>query len=423
MKRIALFAGLASVVALTFLAAPTTAQETERTAELPPGAQMTQWTNALMGSVDIAAILPGGRVADKSVMSPPGGQDPLPICAGTSNRDVSLDRSGALGAQATARGPNGTLIQVVYVYADRAAADAAWLTAHRNIDRTCDDATPGSVNSGQYATTLAQIDDSIQLLWFQPEKGKVAGSELAAMEAATPLLAQRWAERETLPLTQSPLLTLAEGSMLADADVPSALPIMAVEDGAWSMFDANAAPFAGPNTCRASARLPSGLVNFTVALGSTGDVFVNQGAISQSMQVYASVQDAQRAWRKLRRVVGSCTQTPNAPIRPDTTVNRLSNGVSPLTFQGNRGVWSRSFSGYGSNDSQCTDSDGKSVPCATFSTKLYEIHLLVGNAIQTVSYYTGRDSVRQMPLDQESVNALAQQLAERWVAGAAQMTG
>jgi hypothetical protein len=229
------------------------------------------------------------------------------------------------------------------------------------------------------------------------------------MEAVTPLLAQRWAERSTLPLTQSPLLTAAESSMLTEADVPAALPIMSVDDGAWSLFDADAGPYAGPMTCRASVRLPSGMVNFTVALGSTGDVFVAPGAVSQSMQVYASVGEAEGVWRQLRRVVATCTETPNAPIRPDTSVQRLRHGVSPLAFQGNRGVWSRSFNGYGGDPS--------------FSTKTYTIHLLVGNAIQTVTYYAGTTGVRQIPLDQESVNELAQQLADRWVAAVAQMTG
>jgi hypothetical protein len=43
----------------------------------------------------------------------------------------------------------------------------------------------------------------------------------------------------------------------------------------------------------------------------------------------------------------------------------------------------------------------------------------VGNAIQTVTYYKTVDGITDMPLDQAAVNAVAEQLAQRWVATSA----
>ena len=57
--------------------------------------------------------------------------------------------------------------------------------------------------------------------------------------------------------------------------------------------------------------------------------------------------------------------------------------------------------------------------CEGFTAKDYMISLLVGNAIQTVTYYKTVDGIRDMPLDQAAVNAVAEQLAQRWVATAA----
>ena len=51
--------------------------------------------------------------------------------------------------------------------------------------------------------------------------------------------------------------------------------------------------------------------------------------------------------------------------------------------------------------------------------KTYVLGLLLDNSIQTVTCNRGMDGMKQVPLDQDAVNALAVTRAQRWVASAA----
>ena len=130
--------------------------------------------------------------------------------------------------------------------------------------------------------------------------------------------------------------------------------------------------------------------------------------------MYATAAAARKAWRKLTAAVLDCTEGGSGPLSQTKQESRQSSGTSALTFQGTPGVWSRELDTY-PDTGTCTNDAGRKVACEGFTAKDYMISLLVDNAIQTVTYYKTVDGIRDMPLDQAAVNAVAEQLALRWV--------
>ncbi len=211
----------------------------------------------------------------------------------------------------------------------------------------------------------------------------------------------RLAGAAALALTQDPLLTSAQRAMITPADVPASLPYTLPADGGWSTFQSYE-PGNGPWVCGDST-LPKGTASFEAGFGGQGGVTAEPGAWDQRVEAYATADAARKAWRKLTAAVLDCTDGGSGPLSQKKQESRQASGTSALTFEGTPGVWSRELDTYPD-----TGSPG-------FSSKNYMISLLVGNAIQTVTYYTTVDGITDMPLDQAAVNAVAEQLAQRWV--------
>ena len=87
-----------------------------------------------------------------------------------------------------------------------------------------------------------------------------------------------------------------------------------------------------------------------------------------------------------------CTEGGSGPLSQTKPESRQTSGTSALTFQGTPGVWSRELDTY-PDTGTCTNDAGRKVACEGFTAKDYMISLLVGNAIQTVTYYTTVDGI------------------------------
>ncbi len=245
---------------------------------------------------------------------------------------------------------------------------------------------------------MVPVGDAIQVTSYVRQSPTLGSRVPAAINALSGRLADRWAQRATAPNSQGPLVTGAETSMLMTSDVPAELPVTTPEEGGWSSFTADA-PGNGPWTCALRANLPAGSWTFSSSLGGTGDVTAEPGALLQAVNVYQTDDAASAAWIKLRRAVLGCNDPSRPPISPTKPISRTASGVSAFQFDGVAAVWSRDFS---------TD------PGSGFSMKSYTIHVLSGNAIQSVTYYLTRDEIADLPLDQLAVNTLAEQLMMRW---------
>ena len=154
----------------------------------------------------------------------------------------------------------------------------------------------------------------------------------------------------------------------------------------------------GKGSRHARVDIPAGTASLTSSYGGSGGPLAIPGTIYQQVYVYPSTAAAREAWSKLTAGVRTCNDKQPVPLTSTEPVNRSESGISTLTVGGVPGVWSRNLS--------------TSPP--EFTTKSYTIHLLVGEAIQLLTYSTGRNGVGNVPLDQAAVNALAESLAIRW---------
>jgi hypothetical protein len=409
----------------------------------PPSADVFVATsNAMMRPSDVPTSLLPDEAWSVSYMSPPGGQDPYPVCISSPRRSLDLPLRDAMGYQSGAYG----LTQVVYAYASPQIAQAAWATVNRQVPAKCsgkfmlgDSLT--TVTSGRLAATattpagwwvrtdvagaaagasyvtVRPVGDSIQMVFYSNIPSNTTQAQRAGVDALSRTLAVRLADAAALPVTQDPLLTSAQRAMITSTDVPASLPFTLPANGGWSSFTSYA-PGNGPWACN-GPNLPAGEASFETALGGDGGVVSEPGAWDQRLEVYPTAAAASAAWRKLTKAVLSCTGGSRGPLSPTKPASRQWSGTSALTFNGTAGVWSRDLDSQPSAASSCTDNTGRRVACPEFTSKSYTIHLLMGTAIQSVSYYTSVDGIRDMPLDQAAVNAVAEQLALRWVATAA----
>lgn len=430
---------LAALLAATMaLATPSAAAQPDPVLPPPSADVFVSTTNAMMRPGDVpASLLPKGAWS-VGFQSPPGGQDPFPVCVYGRNSTVTLPLENAIAYQAGANG----FAQIVYDYSSTAKAQAAWSRVNRQVPARCtgaytlDDSTT-TITSGRlpaaagspagwwvrsdvsggsgYGTymTVRPVGDAIQMVYLYNDSSTPTRAQAARINALSRTLAVRLAGAAALPLTQDPLLTTAQRAMITTTDVPASLPYTLPADGGWSTFQSYE-PGNGPWVCGGS-NLPKGSASFESGFGGQGDITAEPGAWDQRVEVYGTAAAAGRAWRKLSTAVLSCTEGGSGPLSQTKQVSRQSSGTSALTFEGTPGVWSRELDTYPDTGS-CTNAAGKSVACEGFTAKNYMISLLVGNAIQTVTYYTTVDGIRDMPLDQAAVNAVAEQLAQRWAA-------
>lgn len=418
----------------------------------PSPASLVAMSNAMLRSTDVPAVLPSGPTEIAS-MIPTGGQDPLPIClaAGRYN-PVTPVATGAIGYQSTIEattrsGRQGrALTQVVYQYGSEAIARAYWdltssqvltscpgtrrtggLTSTVQASRWAPDqvTSPVSVSTvsrnstgaidSSWFVTVSLVGDTIQLLVLSNVGKASTLDERTAAETLTVTLAGRLHERSGLPVTQDPLLTAAQSSMLTTADIPSTLPVTEPADGGWYLFDAARTSAWAPGLCFGSeGALPKGTPTFTVSIGGEGDVFSIPGLLSQSSIVYGSAARARAAWAAYTAAAAKCSQQLNRPLSSPKTVQRVANGVSALAIDGVPGVWVRTLDTYLSSDGSC-EASGATARCDAFTQRTYSIALLVGNSIQVVAYVTATTGIRVVPLDQAAVNAVAETLAGRWM--------
>lgn len=390
-------------------------------------------SNALASSSMMTpTLLPAGKVVTSvmNVTIPVGGQDPWPVCQTAQAGEVLPTPAGAVGYEAgfTGRGDQA-VTQVVYDYADAATARSAWAVVSRDAVRQCPGTyvrdgsrtfvrvgtydsgaapaplavrttTVGKSTRGNYVT-LTLVGSAIQLLRLDVPSKPTTSKQDAALRKLSTTLADRLARATDLPLTQDALTTAAEKAMLTESDVPPTTPVTRPAKGGWYSFFSYLPPYFGSMVCAVSKEIPAENASYQVALGGQGGPVSLPGALSQTIDVYPSNAAAQRAWTTLKSAVATCSSGAGQPLSPTGTTDRQANGVSSLTFGGTPGVWSRDLTTY---------ADGP------FSSKTYTIYLLMGNAIQSVTYYTSVMKVSNVALDQVAVNALAEQLATRWVA-------
>lgn len=415
----------AALVAAGALAmAPTSSAALRPVAPPPASSDLVAATNAML-SFDLAGVLSAGAGDDASFrtgfMNPPGGQDPLPVCQYSSaGRGVPVPDTMAVGYTAM----NGFVEQSVYQYLSAEAAGRAWtrlstaIGAHCSGSWTNDDyawrvsrkrlRAVGAAGAGWAVTTTSNVNvqhtavipvgDAIQVTSYVRQSPTLVSGVPAAINALSRRLADRWAQRATAPTTQGPLVTGAETSMLMTTDVPAQLPVTTSANGGWSTFTASA-PGDSPWTCAARVNLPAGSWTFSSFLGGSGGVLAEPGQLGQTMNVFQTDDAASAVWNKLRRAVLTCNDSSWQPISSTKPISRNASGVSAFRFDGRAAVWSRNFA---------TD------PGAGFSMKSYTVHVISGNAIQSVTYSLTRDEIADLPLDQLAVNMLAEQLMLRW---------
>lgn len=413
-----------AVASALALSTPVFAAEPPVASPPPPGS-LTEATNAMLQPRDVSGALADGEPAlwDRSFRTgfnaPPGGQDPLPVCAyGAEYATQMIPGQRAVGYNSVFR----TMNHDVYQYSSARDARKVWDSLTSQVRSNC----AGTFMRGQSSTTISTskvagvpggpsglgvlsngasaqysvlhlVGDSIQMLTYAINDGPIASKATKAANALSATLATRWLGRSTLPVNQDPLLTKAESAMLAASEVPASLPVTTPRRGGWSGFSSYS-PGTSPFICNARVDIPAGTASLTSSYGGSGGPLAIPGTIYQQVYVYPSTAAAREAWSKLTAGVRTCNDKKRVPLTSTEPVNRSESGISTLTVGGVPGVWSRNLN--------------TSPP--EFTTKSYTIHLLVGDAIQLLTYSTGTNGVGNVPLDQAAVNALAESLAERW---------
>ena len=402
-------------------------------ADAPSPSAVVEATNAMLREADVPKIIATtqsdlyqGSDFRTGYTNSFAGEDPVPVC--TSPRDqqaVYPSWIGALVYRAAARGVD----QFVYEYPSAEMASAAWNSLVQQLRSKCqgrfkqDGVTysadiasipgaggmPGwgvtSSVSGEYAA-VHLLGSAIQMV----AKSDVTSGDMARMEALNSLailLAGRWLERATLQVNQDPLITRAARTMLQPGDVPAATPVTLPANGGAGSFDAFA-PGARPTPCNdglglLGARLPMGGQSFHAALGGDGDPESLGGVLEQRIFTYDSPAQAKMVWGRLTRELAKCELNSLTPVPANEPFDRQLTGRSAATFEGVPGLWLR----------------GLSIRESGVSVKWYTIDFLMNDAIQRVTYMRTIKGMRQVPLDQLAINALAEQLALRWTLGSA----
>ena len=393
----------------------------------PSSEQLVTATNALLRPSDVTGAL--SRVVGRGdayrvgSATPPGGQDPTAVCVyGPGYRHIEVPAGGAVGFSAGI----GALRQEVWSYPSAADASRAWASLSSRIASRC----TGSFMDGRNLTRMSArqiagvggnptgwgvttrttygdryvvvnlVDDAISLVAVAPDGDSLPTGAASAANALAATVGASWTQRATLPQTQDPTLTKAQTVMLGTADVPAALSVTVPADGGWSSFTSYT-PDVDMFGCFGVLESLKATSSFTSSLGGLGDVFPGAGSLTQQVFTYPSTDTAAADWRRLQRALTTCSDQGDG--KANTALNLRQHGVSALAFDGVPGRWARQADSY----------DGQ------FSVKSYTLYLLLGDAIQAVTYGTGVEDVRPVRLDQLPVNVLAEQLAGRWTQAAA----
>ena len=402
-RQFSILTSLSAVLIAGSLGSPAVA-ETKAVAAPPSSTALTAATNAMLAPTDVVAPLRTTREWSNGFINPPGGQDPLPVCvSGSGFREVSIPDTDAIGYSSSLR----PLYQNVYQYPSQLAADRAWSTLNQQITQRCKGTyqinggnariavtstrIPAAGNipqgwgvntvgtNGKYST-VHQVGDSIVMLSFLPERPSTV-AQRSTLNRLAVTVAERWATRDSLSITQPAAMTHAQQVMLQPIDVPAALPVTTPTNGGWGNSGASMFP-SEPSTCASRVNIPKASQLYSAGLGGQGDVLSIPGAISQLIYDYGTPDAAQAAWQRYARATNSCKNA----------------GTSAFVFNGTPAVWQRSM-----------DNDN-------FTNKTYTVSVLAGNAIQAVTYYASMETVGPLTIDQAAVNVLAEKLAQRYLA-------
>ncbi len=249
-----------------------------------------------------------------------------------------------------------------------------------------------SSNPDSYKYTVVNlIGSSIQMVGgYDGDTNPLKDGRAATVRKIAAELTVRWQSRAQLPITQNPLITRAASTMIQPSDLTPATPILQPGRGGDSYFANRANAL---SLCSQDVTSPAPHDSFRTSLGVGEPPASIPGDIDQTMYVYSSASAAKNAWSQLTKILSSCTSKAKASASGMTT----KQGVSPLTFNGVAGIWTRSW--------------WKPEP---ISESDYGLYLLVGNAIQVVSYSRALKGDTSAPIDQAAVNKLAESLALRW---------
>jgi hypothetical protein len=429
---------LVLVIASSFLSSPAWAQPLDPVQPPPSASSLVTATNAMLRPGDVVSplVLPmpsSLRGFSTGFRNPPEDGDTAFFVCDTGLRASEQRENNAIATGFFAR--SGAVEQLIYRYPSAAAAQRVWATLGNAIDRGCVGGAPvrdesvqasakqiagidvpgwGVLTSGSVGVSYATVHlvgDAIQLVELNTRGGGALPRRAPdAVQELSVVLAQRWLQRATLPLTQEPALTRAEESMLQPGDMPESLPILPPQAGARSnfAFQQPGADTLAPCFVTPVRAVPRAERSFSAAIGSDGfgPALSGGGALFQRVYVYASQDAARRAWEVLSSQAKRCSKGQDQPVAGNEDLNRLTNDVSELTFGGVPGIWVRELS--------------TSLGRVNSRSKDYTIYLLMGDAIQQVRYSVARPGLGQVPLDQLPVNQLAEKLANRWVAAGAQ---
>ncbi len=411
-----------------------------RYASPPASTDLSAATNALMRPADLTGVLAGGTASKDAYRvgysNPPGGQDPLPVCvSGPRYAPLPIPGDSAIGYAAT----NGTVTQDVYRYASAGIAQRVWSGLNDKIPATCrgsfqdddgrstlsstqlpgvsggpqgwgvSDVTP---YSAQYSVVYL-LGDAIQMVSYTERRSSLPRGTVAAIGQLATSLAGRWIGRASAPMTQDATLTKAQTVMLTPADVPSALPVLTPAKGGWSDFTSYEPEVYLFGCFGVLEKLPA-KASYAAGFGGSGDVFPGVGALGQKIYDFGSADAARKGWTRLTRAMAGCSENADVAIPASGDFSRQVHGISPLSFNGVPGLWSRQLERMDQSQSQCTNASGPTT-CDSVTVKSYTVYLLVGDTIQSVGYSTGVTGLHQIKLDQLSVNVLAEELANRWV--------
>jgi hypothetical protein len=403
----------------------------ERIAPPPSADALVLATNAMMRPADVSApalkrLVGSDRRFSTGFFNPPGGQDPMPVCVGGPEyTPVNIPRSGAIGYGAS----YGSVFQYEYRYASAARASQAWKSLTSQVSSLCNSSytangdvttntarripgVPGGergwgvVTEGKLKgyTAVHLIDDTIQMVTKPANEKALPSSTTRAIAALAVRLADRWATRADLPITQAAVVTQAGRTMVQPNDIPSTLPMATAADGGWSSFQGVDPGYGFFSDCTAQANLPSGEQSFQTSLFSSGGPlgFPGKGSFSQQVEQFASADEARAAWQTVTSTVAQCTKNATGPI-PTTKKDfeRYTNGTASVSVGGVPGVWSNAlvtFPGMGKGSTQGS----------------YTVYLLVDDSIQQFQYSLARNGIGEVTIDTAAVDSLAKSLADRW---------
>jgi hypothetical protein len=242
---------------------------------------------------------------------------------------------------------------------------------------------------------------------YQGESNPVTDGRTTTLRNLAFTLAERWQDRESLPITQSPLITHAARTMLQPDDISAATPIRQPSNGGDSYFSASHSSEgiwpcnvtgAGGNTQSQAANnevrdLPQPNQEFDSRLGLGDADETNPGDMTQQILVYKSPAVANQVWSQLTKALAKCNLTDTS----DYGVDKQRTGASALVFNGVPGLGSR----YSFNSKSS-------------STSTYDLYLLMGNSVQVVTYTRSVSGDHPVSIDQVAVNQTAESLALRW---------